>query len=53
MDGLCFVRHEKIAKLGTGRSSQGIEGYGEGPLWRQSPTLGCSADEEEEEVRKF
>ena len=24
----------KNAKLGTGRSSRGIEGYGGGPLWR-------------------
>ena len=28
---------------------QGIEGYGGGPLWRQRPALGCSANEEEEE----
>ena len=29
----------KIAKLGTGRRSQGIEGYGGGPLWKRRPTL--------------
>jgi hypothetical protein len=26
---------------------KGLEGYGEGPLWRRRPALGCSADEEE------
>ena len=30
MDGLCIVGYKKNAKLGTGRSSQGIEGYGGG-----------------------
>ena len=47
MDILCVVGHEKNAKLGIGRSSQGIEGYGGDPLWRCRPTLGCSANEEE------
>ena len=32
----------------TGMSSQGIEGYGGGPLWRQRPTLCCNANVEEE-----
>ena len=43
----CVLSDIKNAKLGTGRSSQGIEGYGGGPLWRRSPALGCSANEEE------
>ena len=34
-------------RMKTGRSSQGIEGYGGGPVWRQRPALGCSANEEE------
>ena len=34
---------------GTGRSSQGIEGYGNCPIWRQRPASGCTANEEEEE----
>ena len=33
----------------TGRSIQGIEGYGGGRLWRRSSALSCSANEEEEE----
>ena len=33
------------AKLGTGRSSQGIEGYGGGPLWRKMPEVGCNAND--------
>ena len=33
---------------GTGRSSQGTDGYGGGPLWRQRPALGYSANEEED-----
>ena len=45
MDGLSIVGHKKNAKLGTGRSSQGIEGYGGGPLWRRRSALGCSAIE--------
>ena len=28
---------KKNSKLGTGRSSQGIEGYGGGPLWSEGP----------------
>ena len=36
------------AKLGTGRSSHGIEGYRGGSLWIGRPTLGCSANEGEE-----
>ena len=39
---------KKNARLRTGRSSQGILEYGGGPLWRQRPTLGCNANEEEE-----
>ena len=46
---LCIAGHKKHARLGTGRSGQGIKGCGGGPLWRQRPTLGCSANEEEEE----
>jgi hypothetical protein len=42
----CVLSGIKNAKLGTGRSIQGIEGYGGGPLWRRGPTLGCSANEE-------
>ena len=38
----------KNPKLGTGRSSQGIEGCGGGPLWRRRLVFGCSAKEEEE-----
>ena len=41
IDGL--LSDIKNAKLGTGRSSQGIEGYGGGPLWRRRR----SANEEE------
>jgi hypothetical protein len=37
-----------LIKRMTGRKSQGIEGYGRGPLWRRRPTLGCSASEEED-----
>ena len=50
MDGLCIVGHDKNAKLGSGKSSQGIKGYGGCPLWRRRPAFGCSAHEEEEEV---
>ena len=32
---------------------QGIEGYGVGPLWRQRPALGCSANEEGDELLVF
>ena len=45
----CVLSDIKNARLGTGRSSQGIEGYGGDPLWRRRPALGCSANEEEEE----
>ena len=45
----CILSDIKNAKLGTGRSSQEIEGYGGGPLWRRRAPLGCSANEEEEE----
>ena len=38
-----------MKRMQTGRSSQGIEGYEGGPLWRQRPTLGFSANEEEED----
>ena len=34
-------------------SSQGIEGYGRGPLWKRRPALGCSANEEEEIFRGY
>ena len=34
---------------GTERSSQGIEGYEEGSLWRRRPVLGCGLNEEEGE----
>ena len=34
MDELCIVGQKKNAKLGTGRRSQRVEGYGGGPLWR-------------------
>ena len=50
MDGLCIVGHKKNAKLGMGWSSQGIEGYGGGPLWRRRPTQGCSAYEKEDDL---
>ena len=33
----CVLSDIKNAKIGTGRSSQGIEGYGGGPLWRRRP----------------
>jgi hypothetical protein len=36
----CVLSDIKNAKLGTGRSSQWIEGYGGGPFWRRRPTLG-------------
>ena len=36
------------ARLGTGRSSQGIEGYGGGPLWKRKPALGCNVNDEDE-----
>ena len=36
----CVLSGIKNAILGTWRSSQGIEGYGGGPLWRQRPALG-------------
>ena len=36
------------AKLGTGKTSQGIEGYGGAPLWTRRPALGCDANEGEE-----
>ena len=44
----CAFSDIKNAKLGTGRSSQGIEGYGGDPLWRRRSALGCSDNEEEE-----
>jgi hypothetical protein len=47
IDGLYIVGHKKDTKFGTGRHSQGIEGYEGGPLSRQRPTLGCSANEED------
>ena len=50
---LCIVGHKKIAKFGTGRSSQETEGYGGGPLWRRRPALGCSVSEEDEEETNF
>ena len=43
----CVLTDIKNTKLGIGRSSQGIERYGGGPLWRQRSGLGCSANEEE------
>ena len=43
---VCVFSDIKNAKLGTGRSSQGIEGCGGAPLWRRRPALGCSANEE-------
>ena len=43
MDGLCIIR-----KLGSGRSSQGIEGYGGDPLLRRRSALGCTASDENE-----
>jgi len=46
----CVLSDIKNAKLGTGRSSQGIEGYGGGLLRTPRPALGCSANEEEEEI---
>ena len=44
---------KKNAKLGTGRSTRGIEGYGRGPLWRRRLALGCSFNEEEEVYHIF
>ena len=38
-----------LSDIKTGRRSHGIEGYGEGPLWRRRLALGCGANEEEEE----
>ena len=43
----CVLSDIKNAKLGIGRSSKEIEGYGGGPLWRRRPALCCSANEEE------
>ena len=45
----CVLSDIKNIKLGIGWSSQGIEGYGGGPLWRRRPALGCIADEKEED----
>ena len=45
----CVLLDIKNAKLGIGRSSEGIEGYGEGPLWRRRPALSCGANDNEEE----
>ena len=45
----CVLSDIENTKLGTGRSSEGIEGYGGGPLWRRRPALGCSANDEEED----
>ena len=44
----CILLDIKNSKLGTGRSSQGVEGYEGGPLWRRRPALGYSANEEED-----
>jgi hypothetical protein len=44
-----YCRTKRNANLGTGRSSQGIEGYERGPLRRRRPALGSRANEEEEE----
>jgi hypothetical protein len=41
-------RMQPMQCIGIGRSSQGIEGYGGGSLWRRMPALGYSANEEEE-----
>ena len=43
----CVLSDIKNAKLQTGRSSQRIEEYWGGPLWRQRSALGCSANEED------
>ena len=49
----CVLSDIKNAKLGTGRSIQGIEGYGGGPLWRRRAAFGCSANGDEEERKKI
>ena len=46
----CELSDIKNVKLGTGRTSQGIEGYGGVPLWRRRPVLDCSANVEEEDI---
>ena len=46
IDGwIVYCQTLKNAKLGTGRSSQG--------MWRRRPTLGCSTNEEEEESNTY
>ena len=40
----CVLTDIKNAKLGTGWSCQGIEGYEGGPLWKRRPAVGCSAN---------
>ena len=45
---IVYCRTQKSARLGTGSSSRGKEGYGGGPLWGQRSVEGCSANEEEE-----
>ena len=42
----CVLSDIKNVRLGIGRSSQGIEGYGGGPLWRLTPVFGYSANED-------
>jgi hypothetical protein len=47
----CVLSDIQNAKLGTGRSSQRIEGNRGGPLWRRKPELGCSGNEDDIHAR--